>query len=65
MFKEGQKVLFTEESDHETGTEGLIVDVDLDDDEVPYLVEFTDEEGDRVTEWCHEDEVEADGEVIE
>lgn len=63
MFKVGQKVLFTEESLHSAGIEGTVIEVD-EDDYAPYLVEFT-EDGELTNEWCDEDEIEADGEVIE
>jgi hypothetical protein len=64
MFKIGQRVLFTEASEHEVGIEGVIIEVDETDEDCPYYVEFTDEDGDLVTEWCWTREVEADGEVI-
>ena len=65
MFKVGQKVLFTTVSAHETGIEGVIVEVDEKDEACPYFVEFTDEDEELVTEWCYPEEVEADGEVTE
>jgi hypothetical protein len=64
MFRIGQKVLFTDTSAHEAGIPGVIIDIDEGDDDCPYYVEFTDEDGDLVTEWCWAHEVEADGEVI-
>jgi hypothetical protein len=65
MFKIRQKVLTTKESDLEAGLPGIIIEIDEDDDDCPYYVELTDEDGDLVTEWCYSYEVEADGEVIE
>jgi ribosomal protein S4E len=65
MFKVGQKVVFVDGSDYEEGTKGVIVEVDEADEQIPYLVAVTDEDGDDVEVWCRNDEIEADGEVLE
>jgi hypothetical protein len=62
MFKVGQKVLFTDVSCHEAGLPGVVAQVDEENDDCPFLVAFTDEDGNRETEWCCSDEIEADGE---
>ena len=66
MFNVGQKVVFTEASEEcAPGTAGVIVEVDEDDECVPYYVEYLDDDGDLITNWCYGNEVKADGEVIE
>jgi hypothetical protein len=66
MFEVGTKVIATENNDEfDKGTPGVITDVDLSDCKYPFFVEFPDEDGDPCETWCRENEVEADGEVIE
>jgi len=65
MFKVGQKVVFTEAStDYEAGTKGVVAEVDEYDMGLPYYVELVDEDGDLFSDWCRENGIEADGEVI-
>lgn len=66
MFKVGQKVLFTEASEEGApGTIGVIVEVDENDEDVPYYVEYLDDDRVLITNWCYGKEIEAYGEVIE
>lgn len=62
MFEVGQKVSFTDESEYEAGLHGVVIGVDEDDDDFPYLVEFYSEDGKLEADWCSTEEVEADGE---
>lgn len=65
MFKVGQQVLATENNDvFDAGKPGVVIEADDHDESLPYLVEYVD--GDEPYEtWCREEEIEADGEVIE
>lgn len=57
MFKFGQEVVFTEDSIY-SGIRGFITDVDEYDPELPYLVEFEDDDGVK-EEWFSEEEIKA------
>ena len=61
MFEIGQRVVFkTKSVNSEAGTKGIIVDVDEEDEELPYLVDYKSKYGYLSREWCYEEEVEED-----
>ena len=61
MFEVGQRVVFkTKSINSEAGTKGTIVDIDEEDEELPYLVDYKNKYGYGSREWCGEKEVEED-----
>lgn len=61
MFEIGQRVVFkTKSANSEAGTKGIIVDIDEEDESLPYLVDYENKYGSGCREWCSEKEVEED-----